>query len=101
MALGGFRGAGGPTSLAPMSKSAKARKTGKRYSSEEKAEIARFIAHYNSEQGRGGQTAAAKRFGVSPITLSIWGRAAKKTASTGRRAEWPKKVGAGAPSGRS
>lgn len=41
---------------------------GKRYSEAEKSEILAFI----EKQGRGGQTAASKKFGVSPLTLSSW-----------------------------
>ncbi|MCW1921083.1 transposase [Luteolibacter arcticus] len=41
---------------------------GKRYSEQEKAEILAFI----ESQGRGGQSKAAKKYGVSPLTLSSW-----------------------------
>jgi hypothetical protein len=50
----------------------KTTKKGKRYSAQEKAEILAFI----DSQGRGGQTAAAKKFGVSPLTLSSWRKSA-------------------------
>lgn len=46
----------------------KAASKGKRYSEQEKAEILRFV----EEQGRGGASAAAKKFGVSPLTISSW-----------------------------
>jgi hypothetical protein len=48
-----------------------ANKKGKRYSDAEKAEILNFIA----QQGRGGATQAAKKFGISPLTLTNWKKA--------------------------
>ena len=60
-----------------------ANKKGKRYSDVEKAEILNFIAG----QGRGGATRAAKKFGISPLTLSNWKKASggslKKAKSGG------------------
>jgi hypothetical protein len=50
----------------------KAAKKGKRYSDAEKAEILGFI----EKQGRGGATLAAKKFGISPLTLTNWKKAA-------------------------
>jgi transposase-like protein len=43
-------------------------KKGKRYSDAEKAEILAFI----ESRGRGGQSAAAKKFNVTPLTISNW-----------------------------
>jgi len=45
---------------------------GKRYSEAEKAEILQWA----DAQGRGGQTKASKKFGVSPLTISNWRKAA-------------------------
>jgi transposase-like protein len=45
---------------------------GKRYSQEEKNEIVTFIQNYNAENGRGGQTAAAAKFGTAQLTISNW-----------------------------
>jgi transposase-like protein len=42
--------------------------TGKRYSEEQKREILDFVA----SQGRGGITAAGKKYGVSYIALRRW-----------------------------
>ena len=60
-----------------------ASKKGKRYSDTEKAEILNFI----SQQGRGGASRAAAKFGISPLTLSNWKKAAgvapKKAKSGG------------------
>lgn len=48
---------------------------GKRYTDAEKAEILQFVESH----GRGGGTAAAKKFGVSQLTISSW----KKKAGGG------------------
>ncbi|OYU98169.1 MAG: hypothetical protein CFE26_28040 [Verrucomicrobiales bacterium VVV1] len=45
---------------------------GKRYTEAEKAEIIQLVESH----GRGGGTAAAKKFGVSPLTVSNWKKAA-------------------------
>jgi hypothetical protein len=60
-----------------------AAKKGKRYSDAEKAEILNFVV----QQGRGGATLAAKKFGISPLTLTNW----KKASGAG-----PKKSKGGA-----
>lgn len=44
----------------------------KRYNPEQKAEILKFIEAFNTKNGRGGQTAAAKKFKVSLLSLSKW-----------------------------
>ncbi len=49
---------------------------GKRYTDAEKAEVLAFVENY----GRGGASAAAKKFGVSPLTISSW----RKAAGAGR-----------------
>ena len=48
---------------------------GKRYTAEEKAEVLAFA----EAQGRGGQGAAAKKFKISPLTISTWKKAAGGT----------------------
>jgi transposase-like protein len=45
---------------------------GKRYTAEEKAKIVSFVEDYNTSNGRGGQSAASKKFGVSQLTVSTW-----------------------------
>lgn len=60
-------------------KKAKGKGKGTRYSAEEKAEILDFAANY----GRGGQTAAAKKFNVSPLTISNW----KKSPAAGGKSK--------------
>jgi transposase-like protein len=48
------------------------RKKGMRYSLEQKQEVIDFVTDYNSRNGRGGQSHAAKRFGLSVLTVSSW-----------------------------
>ncbi len=45
---------------------------GRRYTAKEKAEILEYVAQVNQEKGRGGQSAAAKKFKISPLTISSW-----------------------------
>jgi transposase-like protein len=52
----------------------KATTKGKRYSEDQKAEILKFV----EEQGRGGASSAAKKYGISPITISSWKKSGAK-----------------------
>lgn len=70
---------------------AKKASKGKRYTQEEKQSVIDFVNNHNAEKGRGGITAAAKKFGASALTISSWlksapagGKTAK--ASAGRSA---------------
>ncbi len=45
---------------------------GRRYTTKEKAEIIAFVDKVNAEKGRGGQSAASKKFKISPLTISSW-----------------------------
>lgn len=56
-----------------------AAKKGKRYSDEEKAEILAFV----DSHGRGGQSAAAAKYKVSPLTIGNW----RKEAGKGSKAK--------------
>lgn len=58
--------------MASKSKSTKKSSTAKRYTAAEKAEVLAFIEKANSEKGRGGQTAASKKFGIAQLTLATW-----------------------------
>ena len=49
---------------------AKAKKKAKRYSASEKKEILDFI----SKEGRGGQTKAVAKYGVTAATIASWKR---------------------------
>ena len=54
---------------------------GTRYSDREKAEVLSYVEKVNAERGRGGITAAAKKFDITPLTISNW---LKKTGVTPR-----------------
>ena len=45
---------------------------GKRYTPEEKSKIVSFVQEHNAANGRGGQSAAAAKFGISQLTISSW-----------------------------
>ena len=45
---------------------------GKRYSAQEKNEILSFVEEVNADKGRGGVSAASRKFGVSQLTVSSW-----------------------------
>ena len=68
-----------------MAKTRKKGNTGKRYTDEQKRDILAFV----NAQGRGGISAAGKKFGVSYIALRRWmngetgGRTAGRTAAKG------------------
>ncbi len=52
--------------------SKKASTKGKRYSTEEKQEIVEFVNQHNAANGRGGATAASKKFGASQLSIGAW-----------------------------
>lgn len=54
-----------------------ATKKAKRYSDAKKKEILDFIA----AEGRGGQTKAVEKFGVTPATIASWKKKADTSAS--------------------
>lgn len=58
------------------------KKTAKRYTDEEKAQILRFVQQVNQERGRGGVSAAVREFGISPITVNGWLRNQKDSGPT-------------------
>lgn len=55
---------------------------GRRYTEEEKANIIAHVEKVNASKGRGGQTAAAKKFGISMLTISNW---MKKSPAAAKR----------------
>jgi transposase-like protein len=60
---------------------------GRRYSAEEKAAIIGHVESVNASKGRGGQTAASKKFGISMLTISNWMKkspSATPTRGTGK-----------------
>lgn len=57
---------------APAKKAAKAG-VGTRYTPEQKKEVVDFAVAYNAaNKGRGGQSKAAEKFGISPLTIMSW-----------------------------
>lgn len=48
----------------------------KKYDQKTKDEVVAFIQKYNAENGRGGQSAAAKKWKLNPITVRNWLEAA-------------------------
>lgn len=66
-------------------KSAKSNK-GKRYTSAEKQEVIDFVNHINSTKGRGGQSAASKKFKISPLTISGWLKKSDSPSSAAKTA---------------
>jgi transposase-like protein len=45
---------------------------GTRYTPEQKAEVLAFVASHNAANGRGGQSTAAAKFNISPLTVMAW-----------------------------
>ncbi|MCH7227360.1 hypothetical protein [Haloferula sp. A504] len=45
---------------------------GKRYTPAQKKEVIDFVNEVNAAKGRGGQSSASKKFGISPLTISSW-----------------------------
>jgi len=54
---------------------------GRRYTQAEKADILAYVDQVNAEKGRGGQSAASKKFKISPLTISSWIRSGVGGAS--------------------
>lgn len=72
-----------PTKAPKATKAAKSSgksKVGKRYTAEQKAEITDFVASYNAANGQGGQSKAAEKFKVSPLTVMAWLKASGSKA---------------------
>ena len=57
----------------------------KRYTAEQKKEILDFIEGY----GRGGQSAAVEKFGVTAATISAWKKKANGGSSSPRKSSAP------------
>lgn len=52
--------------------SKKAASKGKRYTAAEKQQVVDFVNQHNAANGRGGATAASKKYGVSQLTVASW-----------------------------
>jgi transposase-like protein len=78
-------------------KKAKSGRGGSRYTAEQKQEVVTFVADYNAANGRGGQSKAAEKFGVSPLTVMAWLKAAGVTKGSSKPAKAPKATKAAKP----
>jgi len=68
-------------------KNKKAVTTGIRYSDAQKKEIVDYVIQYNSSKGRGGQSAASKKFKVTPLTISAWIKSSGNKAKAAPKAK--------------
>jgi transposase-like protein len=73
---------------------------GRRYSAKEKAEIIAFVDKVNADRGRGGQSAAAKKFKISPLTISSWIRSGVSGGSVSVAASAVSGASVGGPIGK-
>lgn len=75
-----------------------------RYNQETKDEVIAFIQSYNQENGRGGQSAAVKKWNLNPITVKSWlEKAGIQTAGRGgkkKKGKPGRPAGSGAKPGR-
>ncbi|MFD0895801.1 hypothetical protein KBB96_07620 [Luteolibacter ambystomatis] len=69
-----------------------AKRTRKIFSAKEKSKIVAFVLSHNKKHGKGGQAAAAAKFGLSDAAVSYW-MAGYKIAKGGEG--WMEVVGAG------
>ena len=74
----------------------KKKKAGIRYTDKEKAEILAFVQDHNRKNGRGGQSTAVKKFGVTQITVANWLKKAGKKAAPAPKKKSSSKKSAGA-----
>lgn len=63
-----------------------------RYDQKTKDEVVAFITKYNDENGRGGQSAAAAKWKLNPITVKAWMEKAG-VSSPGKSSKKKKKAG--------
>lgn len=68
-----------------MSSKTKERKTRKRYSDAEKAEITEFVTSHDAENGRGGKSAAVKKYGIAPLSLVAWLKQSSNPTPSGKK----------------
>ncbi|MDX1680478.1 MAG: hypothetical protein R3242_07095 [Akkermansiaceae bacterium] len=57
-------------------------KRGARYTTKQKQQVVDFVHEYNAKHGRGGQSQAAKKFGLSVLTVASWLRSPKLAVSS-------------------
>ncbi len=74
-----------------------------RYDQKTKDEVVAFIQEYNAKNGRGGQSAAAEKYKISPITIANWLKKAgvkkgRKTKAKTKASSGPARARKAAPS---
>ena len=78
----------------PAAKPARTKGRGVRYDASKKQEVIDFAIAHNMKKGRGGQSAAARKFGISILTVSSWlkgsGSKPAKAPKAGKAAPAPK-----------
>lgn len=57
---------------------------GKRYTPEEKSKVVSYVTEYNAKNGRGGQSNAASKFGISQLTIASWLKSAGLSGRAGK-----------------
>jgi transposase-like protein len=78
-----------------MSTTVKKGERGIRYTDAQKKEIVDFVVEYNATNGRGGQSTAAEKFQISPLTVAAWLKAAgvrKSKSKSKAKSQAPKKA---------
>lgn len=86
------------TEKAPKASGKANTKLGSRYTDEQKKEVTDFVVAYQAANGRGGPSSAAKKFGISPLTVTAWLKAAGvKTPSNKVSRKGTKKAAPSAP----
>lgn len=59
---------------------------GVRYTDAQKKEVTDFAHKYNQDNGRGGQSKAAEKFNISPLTVATWMKAADNAPASSKAA---------------
>jgi transposase-like protein len=68
-------------------------KAGIRYTDAQKAEIVQFVQDHDRANGRGGRSAAVKKYGASPISIASWlKKSGKKTVAAAPKKEAARKA---------
>jgi Brinker DNA-binding domain len=75
----------------PAVKDIRTKGRGVRYDATKKQEVIDFVSDYNQKNGRGGQSAAARKFGITILTVSSWLKGSgKKVAKAPKAPKAPK-----------
>ncbi|HEX7260392.1 MAG TPA: hypothetical protein VF258_01125 [Luteolibacter sp.] len=79
----------------------KASTKGVRYTDSQKKEVVDFAVNYNAANGRGGQSKAAEKFGISQLTVASWLKAAgTPTKATAKASSTAKVAGVKSSAGK-